>query len=225
MKEITDFCGDVIPANRGGASGGRRFIARSAIALRRGNARASRDACFRNCRGVSQRYLAQLENGDANIDRSIVRIAQALDHRIEWLVGADDPRGSETSNRRTLPLRLQRAATKVKEILIAGQPTQLRRGRIGWMGLRGAGKSTWGPGSGGALVPVRGTQPRNRGTERHAGRRRMALYGQEGIGGWSGRRWSGSSRPRDQVVLAVAGGIVTEPETFAFLLAISTRSG
>ena len=53
----------------------------------------------------------------------------------------------------------------------------------------------------------------------------MALYGQEGY-----RRLERQALERvvatiDSVVLAVAGGIVSEPETFAFLLGISTRSG
>ena len=103
--------------------------------------------------GVSQRYLAQLENGDGNISIGLLyKIAQALDHRIEWLVGADDPWGSETAEF----AELYRSASsglrqKVMDILIAAQPAQLRRQRIGLIGLRGAGKSTLGRRLGAAL--------------------------------------------------------------------------
>ena len=46
--------------------------------------------------GVSLRYLAQLEAGEGNISIALLkRISKALDHRIEWLVGDDDPWTSE----------------------------------------------------------------------------------------------------------------------------------
>ena len=62
--------------------------------------------------GVSQRYLAQLENGDGNISIGLLyRVAQALDHRVEWLVGEDDPWGiGNCEDRRSLSQRLRRAA-------------------------------------------------------------------------------------------------------------------
>jgi len=47
--------------------------------------------------GVSPRYLAQLESGEGNISIGLLnRIAIALDHRIEWFVGEDDPWTSST---------------------------------------------------------------------------------------------------------------------------------
>ncbi|MEZ5801037.1 MAG: helix-turn-helix domain-containing protein [Nitratireductor sp.] len=49
--------------------------------------------------GVSQRYLAQLENGGGNISIALLyRVANALDHRIEWLVGEEDPWSSILRN-------------------------------------------------------------------------------------------------------------------------------
>src|SRR5262249_39374710 len=45
---------------------------------------------------VSLRYLAHLEGGTGNISIALLwRVSEALDHRIEWLVGADDPWKSE----------------------------------------------------------------------------------------------------------------------------------
>ena len=42
--------------------------------------------------GVSPRYLAQLEAGEGNISIGLLqRVAVALDHRIEWLIGEEDP--------------------------------------------------------------------------------------------------------------------------------------
>ena len=46
----------------------------------------------------------------------------------------------------------------------------------------------------------------------------MALYGQEGYRRLERQALERVVATTDQVVLAVAGGIVTEPETFAFLL-------
>ena len=113
MNEITDFRGDV------GASRVRRTSTRSSstVGERVRKARQRKGIARRvlsELSGVSQRYLAQLENGDGNISIGLLyKIAQALDHRIEWLVGADDPSGSETAEiRRTLPLRLDRACDK-----------------------------------------------------------------------------------------------------------------
>jgi transcriptional regulator with XRE-family HTH domain len=41
--------------------------------------------------GVSQRYLAQLESGQGNISIGLLlRVADALDFRIEWLVAEDE---------------------------------------------------------------------------------------------------------------------------------------
>ena len=46
--------------------------------------------------GVSPRYLAQLESGEGNISISLLkRVALALNHRIEWFVGEDDPWNSD----------------------------------------------------------------------------------------------------------------------------------
>ena len=57
----------------------------------RGNQGLTRKALSEKS-GVSQRYLAQLETGAGNISIGLLqRIAVALDHRIEWFVGEEDP--------------------------------------------------------------------------------------------------------------------------------------
>ncbi|MBV8663249.1 MAG: helix-turn-helix domain-containing protein, partial [Hyphomicrobiales bacterium] len=96
--------------------------------------------------GVSQRYLAQLENGEGNISIGLLfKVAKALDHRVEWLVGEDDPWGSEIA--RVADLYRSAPSEKrqqVMAILEPGDQERLRRRRICLIGLRGAGKSTLG---------------------------------------------------------------------------------
>ena len=70
--------------------------------------------------GVSPRYLAQLEAGEGNISIGLLmRVAIALDHRIEWLVGEEDPWTSETLRAadlyRAAPAALLAAARNDKE--------------------------------------------------------------------------------------------------------------
>ncbi|WP_099864235.1 helix-turn-helix transcriptional regulator [Pararhizobium haloflavum] len=171
--------------------------------------------------GVSQRYLAQLESGTGNISIILLRrVADALDHRIEWLVGEEDPYTSEVHS----VTSLYRQATseqrmRVLEILDPENPNLRRSGRIAFIGLRGAGKSTIG-----RLVADQRHMPfleLNEEIEQASGmpvNEVIALYGQEGY-----RRLERQSVERiaatyDSIVLAVAGGIVSEPETFNYLL-------
>src|SRR5271157_6257813 len=96
--------------------------------------------------GVSQRYLAQLESGQGNISIGLLlRIAEALDFRIEWLLAEEDPWTSGTA----MISALLRGATRdqrdrVLEILMPESPSLKRASRIALIGLRGAGKSTLG---------------------------------------------------------------------------------
>jgi XRE family aerobic/anaerobic benzoate catabolism transcriptional regulator len=221
VNEITNFRGDLV-AGPGRSEDVDAFIA--AVGERVRKARQRKGVARRvlsELSGVSQRYLAQLENGDGNISIGLLhKVAQALDHRIEWLVGAEDPWGSETAKF----AELYRSANsglrrKVMEILVAAQPAQLRRQRVGLIGLRGAGKSTLGRRLGAALsFPF---VELNRDIEEQSGMPVadvMALYGQEGYRRLERQALERVVATADQVVLAVAGGIVSEPETFAFLL-------
>src|SRR5271169_2186394 len=127
MNEITNFRGDIVSGEfeSGRAGDVDAFI--GAVGERVRKARQRKGIARRvlsELSGVSQRYLAQLENGDGNISIGLLaRIARALDHRIEWLVGAEDPWTSETETF----ARLFGAATgsvrqKVVETLIAAEP-------------------------------------------------------------------------------------------------------
>jgi XRE family aerobic/anaerobic benzoate catabolism transcriptional regulator len=221
MSEITNFRGDVVEG--GGRAGDvDAFIAKvgervRAVRHRKGMARR----VLSELSGVSQRYLAQLENGDGNISIGLLyKVAEALDHRIEWLVGVEDPWGSQSErvaqlySSATAPVR-----RRVMEILVAAEPAQSRRQRIGLIGLRGAGKSTLGRRLGAALsFPF---VELNSDIEEQSGMPVtdvMALYGQEGYRRLERQALERVVATSDQVVLAVAGGIVSEPSTFQFLL-------
>jgi XRE family aerobic/anaerobic benzoate catabolism transcriptional regulator len=221
MNEITNFRGEVV-AETGRSQDVDAFIATVGERVRQARQRKGiARRVLSELSGVSQRYLAQLENGDGNISIGLLyRVARALDHRVEWLVGADDPWGSEAANLaelyRSAPAALRR---KVMDLLTAAQPAQLRRQRVALIGLRGAGKSTLGRGLGSALsIPF---VELNRDIEEQSGMPVadvMALYGQEGYRRLERQALERVVATSDQVVLAVAGGIVSEPETFAFLL-------
>lgn len=171
--------------------------------------------------GVSPRYLAQLESGQGNISISLLkRVALALDHRIEWLVGEDDPWNSDVVRVAELYRRSDRKTRDaVMRALSFDGSEELRGRRLCLMGLRGAGKSTLGAMAGARMgVPF---VELNAEIERQGGMpigEIMALYGQEGY-----RRLEADALERiietnEPVILAVAGGVVSEPETYARLL-------
>jgi XRE family aerobic/anaerobic benzoate catabolism transcriptional regulator len=219
MNEIVNFQGEVID---GGARSDDAFIAKVGVRVRQVRQRKGMTRrALSETSGVSQRYLAQLENGDGNISIGLLhKIAQALDHRIEWLVAAEDPWSSETERFAQLFASAPAGARqKVLEILSAAEPARLRRQRIALIGLRGAGKSTLGPRLGSALgwpfIEL------NRDIEEQSGmpvNDVMALYGQEGYRRLERQALERVVATSDSVVLAVAGGIVSEPATFSLLL-------
>ena len=89
MAEITNFRGETTEAPS------ETDLAVSPLILRVGErvrkARERRGIPRRvlsDASGVSPRYLAQIEAGEGNISIGLLqRVAIALDHRIEWLVG------------------------------------------------------------------------------------------------------------------------------------------
>lgn len=171
--------------------------------------------------GVSQRYLAQLEGGQGNISIALLkRIAVALDHRIEWLVGEDDPWNSDALR----VAALFRAATveqkrRVLALLDPDNAGEQRGRRIALIGLRGAGKSTLGRLAAAARdIPFVELNAEIEATSGMPVNELMALYGQEGYRRLERQAVERIAAAHDSVVLAVAGGIVSEPDTFNFLL-------
>ncbi|WP_346908184.1 helix-turn-helix transcriptional regulator [uncultured Roseibium sp.] len=224
MDEITNFRGEVVPDERLTPREGDVDAFVAAVGERVRKARERKGIARRvlsELSGVSQRYLAQLEGGGGNISIALLyKVANALDHRVEWLVGEEDPWNSEAAR----VADFYRQATteqrqRVMQILDPGRPAQLRRQRICLIGLRGAGKSTLG-----RLLGKEMSVPfieLNRDIEEQSGMpvsELMALYGQEGYRRLERQAIERVVATSDAVVLAVAGGIVSEPETYGFLL-------
>ncbi len=224
MDEITNFRGEVVPDERLTPREGDVDAFVAAVGERVRKARERKGIARRvlsELSGVSQRYLAQLESGGGNISIALLyKVANALDHRVEWLVGEEDPWSSEAAR----VAEFYRQATteqrqRVMQILDPGRPAQLRRQRICLIGLRGAGKSTLG-----RLLGKEMSVPfieLNRDIEEQSGMpvsELMALYGQEGYRRLERQAVERVVATSDAVVLAVAGGIVSEPETYGFLL-------
>lgn len=171
--------------------------------------------------GVSPRYLAQLEAGEGNISIGLLqRVAIALDHRIDWLMGEDDPWNSDALRVADL---FRGANSDVQNSVLRTlipEPEETQRARrICLIGLRGAGKSTLGSLAGQALdLPF---VELNNEIEEQSGmpvNEVIALYGQEGYRSLEAQAISRVISTHDEMVLAVAGGIVAEPETYNMLL-------
>lgn len=172
--------------------------------------------------GVSPRYLAQLEAGAGNISIGLLqRVAIALGYRIEWLIGEDDPWTSDVMKVADL-FRSAPAKTRqrVLDALRPAAPNSLRAQRVCLIGLRGAGKSTLGTLAGQVLrLPF---VELNREIEDQAGmpvNEIIAMYGQEGYRTLEQQAVNRVISIYDTIILAVAGGIVSEPETYERLLA------
>lgn len=171
--------------------------------------------------GVSPRYLAQLEAGDGNISIGLLqRVAIALDHRIDWLVGEEDPWTSDALRMAEL---FRSANSDVQQAVLrtlSPEPVETRRAhRICLIGLRGAGKSTLGALAGQALdLPF---VELNREIEEQSGMpvdEVIALYGQEGYRKLEAQAIGRVIATHDGMVMAVAGGIVADPDTYNLLL-------
>lgn len=224
MSEITNFRGETVAADddRAGDAVVRALITRVGERVRKARElKGIPRRVLSEVSGVSPRYLALLEAGDGNISIGLLqRVAEALGHRIEWLVGEDDPWTSDTLR----AAELFRAATadtrtRVLEMLTPVPSRDARRRRVALIGLRGAGKSTLGALAGEALdVPF---LELNREIEEQSGmpvNELMAFYGQEGYRRLEAQALSRVVATHDTVILAVAGGIVAEPEVFNALL-------
>jgi XRE family transcriptional regulator, aerobic/anaerobic benzoate catabolism transcriptional regulator len=224
MNEIVTFSGRVTSPSDTASSEPGTALFLEMVGERVRSARARKNVsrkALSELSGVSQRYLAQLESGTGNISIVLLRrVAEALNYKIEWLIGEEDPHTSEIISFASL----YRSATgeqrmRVLEILDPEHPSLRRSRRLAFIGLRGAGKSTIG-----RMVAGRLDLPfleLNEEIEQASGmpvNEVIALYGQEGY-----RRLERQSVERiaatyDSIVLAVAGGIVSEPETFNYLL-------
>lgn len=171
--------------------------------------------------GVSPRYLVKLEGGDGNISIGLLKkIALALEVPIEqFLIDAEPP---DPDSRRIMDwYRDADEATRerVQQIL---EPDQMRGGkaeRACLVGLRGAGKSTLG-----ARIATSFDAPfieLNHEIERHTDMpisEIIALYGQEGYRQLEATTLADIIEKHERAVVAVAGGIVSNEDTYLTLL-------
>lgn len=167
--------------------------------------------------GVSPRYLAQLESGEGNISIGLLlRVADALGVSMEALVSAH----IMSPEARLFAERFSGAdmgvQTKVKALLSGAAS---KAGRVCLIGLRGAGKSTLGAAAAQALdLPF---IELNREIEATGGMpvaEIMNLYGSEGYRHLEADALDRIVAEHDRAIVAVAGGIVAESQTFDRLL-------
>jgi XRE family aerobic/anaerobic benzoate catabolism transcriptional regulator len=172
--------------------------------------------------GTSERYLAQIEGGQGNPSVIVLKaIAEALDVSIVDLLPRTDGR-SETLERIVDVLRrMPQSELPAIAGLIEGRATPVtdRARRIALVGLRGAGKSTLGK----RLAAKLGAPfiELDRVIEREYGASAPDLIEIAGITTF--RRYERACLERlignhDVAVIAAAGGIVANPDTYALLL-------
>jgi XRE family transcriptional regulator, aerobic/anaerobic benzoate catabolism transcriptional regulator len=172
--------------------------------------------------GTSERYLAQIEGGHGNPSVIVLKaIAEALDVSIVDLLPRTDGR-SETLERIVDVLRrMPQSELPAIADLIEGRAALVtdRARRIALVGLRGAGKSTLGE----RLAEAMGAPfiELNRMVEREYGASVPDLIEIAGITTF--RRYERTCLERvigehRSAVIATAGGIVANPDTYALLL-------
>ena len=171
---------------------------------------------------VSERYLAQLEAGEGNASVLLLRsVARALDTPLTELI---DPREGSVEKRLIrrfldrLPVhRLEDAVFRLMRDY--GEEAATRRKRIALVGLRGAGKTTLGNALA-ALIDMPFVEL-DREIEREAGislSEIFLLYGQAGYRRIERRCLERLIASAADMVVAVGGGIVSEPDAYNLLL-------
>ncbi len=187
--------------------------------MRKGSGLSRRELSERS--GVSQRYIAQVESGAGNISIALLlKMGAALDCPVDWFLADNDPLSAEASQVATLYRKAESARRHaVMRMLKASEAGPGRANRVALIGLRGAGKSTLGRRAA-AKLSARFAELNDE-IESDAGMTVadvMALYGQEGYRALENRALSRVVETNETVILAVAGGIVSAPDTFEVLL-------
>ncbi len=172
--------------------------------------------------GVSERYLAQMEAGSANVSILLLRaICAALGVPSAGLLGDRADAGGERVPLDLLLARLTAPQRAEAHKLLSerfGTGPYARRRRIALIGLRGAGKSTLGR----MLAEQRGVPffELDGEIEREAGLALGAIIELHGQAAF--RRLERQALERlvaqPEAVIAAGGGIVAEPATFELLL-------
>jgi XRE family aerobic/anaerobic benzoate catabolism transcriptional regulator len=175
-----------------------------------------------NASGTSERYLAQIESGHGNASIVILHaIARALDLPMTDLLPGPDARSEPMTRIIDVLTRVPAAELPAIADLIekhAGGGSDRAR-RISLVGLRGAGKSTLGRSLARALaMPF---IELDRIIEEDYGARLSDLIEIVGVAAFRRQERASLERviaKRDAAVIATAGGVVSNPETYALLL-------
>ena len=178
---------------------------------------AARDA------GVSERHFAELEAGGGNVSVVLLRrIAGALGVSLHELFSSD---AEESAEKQLIQRFLQRLPAPRLEELIArlrrefDQEEKARRTRVALIGLRGAGKSTlgsrWAQEANLPFVELDHEIEKDTGMPLAE---IFSLYGQAGYRAIEKRTLERVLRENERLVLSVGGGVVSEKETFDYLL-------
>jgi XRE family transcriptional regulator, aerobic/anaerobic benzoate catabolism transcriptional regulator len=178
---------------------------------------------------VSERHLAQLEAGEGNISVLLLqRVADALGVSLAALFSSDGDGGREekTSREKILLERFfeRLPARRLEEVVLRltrdlGAEEKARRQQIALIGIRGAGKSALGSrlaaDVGIPFIELDGE------IEKDAGMPLgdiFSLYGQSGYRSLERRLLERVLNKNPRAILSVGGGVVTEKETYDYLL-------
>ncbi len=172
---------------------------------------------------VSERHLAQLEAGEGNISIVLLRrIAAALHVSLVELFApeVEGPAEKQMIQRFLERLPNHRLEDVVFRLMRDFSPGEkVRRKRIALIGLRGAGKSTLGSKLSSALgvpfIELDGEVEKDTGMPLGE---IFSLYGQSGYRAIERRTLTRVLAEHECAVLSVGGGVVSEKETFDYLL-------
>lgn len=175
---------------------------------------------------VSERHLAQLESGEGNISILLLRrIAAVLGVSLDELFAPEDQQPGASQKEMILRCierlpghRLEEAAARLLRDF--GPEQNVRLARIALIGLRGAGKSTLGA----KLAAERGVPfiELDQEIEKETGMplaEIFSLYGQSGYRAIEKRTLERVVAANQSAVISVGGGIVSEKESYEYLLA------
>src|SRR5258705_965569 len=172
---------------------------------------------------VSERPLAQLETGEGNVSIVLLRgIAAALNVSLPELFApeVEEPAEKQMIQRFLERLPNHRLEDVVFRLMRDFSPGEkLRRKRVALIGLRGAGKSTLG-----SKLAVEMQVPfieLDGEVEKDTGMplgEIFSLYGQSGYRAIERRTLERVLNENERAVLSVGGGVVSEKETFDYLL-------
>src|SRR6202171_2431596 len=172
---------------------------------------------------VSERHLAQLEAGEGNVSIVLLRrIAAALNVSLVELFApeVEEPAEKQMIQRFLERLPNHRLEDVVFRLMRDFSPGEkLRRKRIALIGLRGAGKSTLGSKLAVEIkvpfIELDGEIEKDTGMPLGE---IFSLYGQTGYRAIERRSLERVLREQERAILSVCGGVVSEKETYDYLL-------